>query len=74
MVAVRILGARHLIEAGVMAAEHDAGPPRWMIGIDAVHATSMLLLAAVSPRLRRAALASAASASVLIGLSLRERS
>jgi hypothetical protein len=33
----------------------------------------MLLLAAVSPRLRRDALASATTASALIALSLRER-
>jgi hypothetical protein len=73
VVAVRVLGARHVLEAAVMAAEHERRPPRWMIGVDAAHAASMLALAALSPRLRRDALASAASASVLIGLSLGER-
>ncbi len=73
VVAVRILGARHVAESVVMTAEHDRSPPPWMVAVDAAHAGSMLLLAAASPRLRRAALASAASASVLLGLSFRER-
>jgi hypothetical protein len=73
VVAVRILGARHVIEGVVMGAEHERRPPQWMIGIDVVHAASMLVLATLSHRLRRDALASAASASALIGLSLRER-
>ncbi|HZU60342.1 MAG TPA: hypothetical protein VE983_05220 [Solirubrobacteraceae bacterium] len=71
--AVRILGARHVLEAVVMAIEHDRRPPRWMMAVDAVHGASMLLVAALSPRLRRNALASAGSATVLVALSLRER-
>jgi hypothetical protein len=73
VVAVRILGARHVLESTLMAAEHERRPPAWMIGVDAVHAASMLLLAVLSPRLRRDALASAASASALIGLALGQR-
>lgn len=73
VVAARALGARHVLEALVMAREHEQSPPRWMIAVDATHAASMLALAASSPRLRRDALASAATASGLVLLSLRER-
>jgi hypothetical protein len=73
VVAARALGARHVLEALVMAREHEHRPPLWMIGVDAAHAASMLLVAARSPRLRRDALASAATASGLIALSWRER-
>jgi hypothetical protein len=73
VVAVRILGARHLVESAVMAAEHERRPPAWMIGVDSAHAASMLILAAFSPRLRRDALASAGAASVLIVLGLGQR-
>jgi hypothetical protein len=69
---VRILGARHLIEAVVLARAHDGRPRRWIARIDAVHALSMLGLAAVNPVLRRDATLSAASAGVLVALSAAE--
>lgn len=72
--AVRILGARHLVEALILAEAGDQRSARWIRAVDAVHATSMLLLAALSPRLRRDALLSAASASGLVMLSLSEDS
>lgn len=71
--ATRILGARHLIEALVLSRE--GGRPRRIVArIDALHALSMLMLAIASPRLRRDALLSAASASALVALSLSEGS
>jgi hypothetical protein len=73
VIAVRVLGARHLTESLLMAARHEERPPNWMIEVDAVHAASMLVLAARSPRLRRDALASAGTAVLLIGLSFGER-
>lgn len=69
----RALGARHLAEAALLTAQDRATPPRWMVGVDAAHAASMLALAGCSPRLRRDALASATTALALVALSLRER-
>ena len=68
--ATRILGARHVIETVVLTRTHDARVRRWIAAVDGVHALSMLGLAAVSPRLRRDALLSAASASGLVAISL----
>ena len=68
--ATRILGARHVIEAVVLTRDNDAQARRWIAAIDAVHALSMLGLAALSARLRRDALLSAASATGLVALSL----
>jgi hypothetical protein len=68
--ATRILGARHVIEAVVLSRDNNARARRWITGIDAVHALSMLGLAALSPRLRRDALLSAGSATALAALSL----
>lgn len=71
--ATRILGARHLVEALILS--RDQGRARRTVaGIDGAHAASMLLLALASPRLRRDALLSAASASGLAALSLSEDS
>ena len=55
----QVLGARHLIQAGLTAAAPS--PAALVAGgrVDAVHATSMLLLAAVSRAGRRAALTDA---------------
>lgn len=71
--ATRILGARHLIEAVVLARTHDPRVRRWVAAVDGVHAVSMLGLAALSPRLRRDALLSAASAAGLVAMSLADR-
>ncbi len=72
--AERILGARHLVEALILSRDGKARPRRIVAGIDVLHALSMLILAAQSPRLRRDALLSAASASGLVALSLSEGS
>jgi hypothetical protein len=69
-VATRILGARHIIEAAVLSRDDDAQVRHRIAAIDAVHALSMLGLGAISPRLRRDALLSAASATGLVALSL----
>jgi hypothetical protein len=55
----QVLGIRHLIQAALTAAAPE--PAALTIGgrVDAVHAASMLLLAAVSPAGRRAALTDA---------------
>jgi hypothetical protein len=71
-VAVRILGARHLVET--VLTTRDPRLVRGVRVVDGIHAVSMLILAAASPRLRRDALLSAASASALVALSLSEGS
>ena len=70
--AVRGLGARHVVETVVLLRARDERPRRWIRAIDAIHSLSMLGLAAVSPVLRRDALLSAASAGALVALSARE--
>jgi hypothetical protein len=71
-IAVRVLGARHLAEGIILGGAKDDRPRRWIVAIDTVHALSMLGLSAASPRLRRDALLSAASAGTLVALSLSE--
>ena len=66
--AVRVLGARHLAEALVLARTSDPRIPRVIRSIDAIHATTMLALARARPDLRRDALLSAASATLLVAL------
>jgi hypothetical protein len=63
--AARVLGARHLAQTALTAV---AGRPPVLAagtGIDALHATSMLLLPAADGCLRRAALADALAESAL---------
>jgi hypothetical protein len=59
----RVLGARQLVQA---AMTWSGRPDALAIGAmtDAVHGTSMVVLAAASPRLRRAALTEVATAAV----------
>jgi len=71
--AVRVLGARQLIEGAVLARHARRPPPEWSIAVDALHGLSMLALAAARPGLRPAALRSAASAVTLAALSAYER-
>jgi hypothetical protein len=61
----RVLGTRHLIQAALTAAA--PGPAMLELGgqLDAVHTASMLLLAAVSPAGRRAALTDALTEAAL---------
>ncbi|GEM_PF-1257492 len=65
----RVLGTRHLIQAALTAAA--PGPAVLEIGgqLDAVHTASMLLLAAVSPAGRRAALTDALTEAALAAAS-----
>jgi hypothetical protein len=63
----RVLGIRHLIQASVTAAAPT--PDVYVMGgqVDAVHAASMLLLAAVSRAERRSALTDALTEAALAG-------
>ncbi len=60
--ATRVLGARHIVEAGLLARHVADPPPGWAVGVDAIHAATMVALALASPRLRGAALRSATMA------------
>jgi hypothetical protein len=70
--AVRALGARHLLQ-GVAQASAPALGQRFFVGVDIVHAASMLWLAAVDERRRRPALVSAAAAVGAAALTLAAR-
>jgi hypothetical protein len=59
--AVRVLGARHLVQGIAQAGAPGLGQ-RFFVGVDLLHAASMVWLAAVDERRRRPALASAAAA------------
>lgn len=72
VIAARILGGRHLTEAGLLALHPDEPPPRWSFVADGLHGLSMLGLALVSPRARRDALASATLALSLAALAAYE--
>ena len=71
----RVLGARHLAQAALTALVPQPETFAAGGGIDAVHATSMLLLAAASKPERRAALADALAetAFAAAGLSISAR-
>jgi hypothetical protein len=61
----RVLAARHLAEAAALARNTSARPPAWTVWVDALHAASMVAVAAVSRPLRRPALVSAAGATAI---------
>jgi hypothetical protein len=70
-IAVRVLGARHLLEATVAGRARS----RWAgvaAGVDALHAASMLGIAAAGPRRRRPALVSAGLAGAMTALEVAE--
>jgi hypothetical protein len=61
----RVLGARHLIQAGVTAVSQLTDPGGSVVlgggaAVDVLHATSMVVLGGVDPHVRRAALSDAA--------------
>lgn len=70
--AVRALGARHLLQ-GVAQASAPALGQRFFVAVDVVHAASMVWLAAVDERRRRPALVSAAAAVGAAALTLAAR-
>lgn len=72
----RVLGAREIAQGAVTALAPSRRVLVWGAVVDALHATSMAGLAAVSPRHRRPALASAglAAAAALAGRRLGGRS
>ena len=59
---VRVLGARILLQAGLETASPSSTILRLGIAVDLTHVASMLAAARIWPRYRRAALASAGSA------------
>ena len=59
---VRILGARYLVQSAGGSWLHERWVPEADAAVDAIHATTMLGLAALVPGHRRAALVSAALA------------
>jgi hypothetical protein len=63
----RILGARHLVEAGVLLRGHGRRRVLLGAGVDGVHAATMFGLAAMRPDVRRLALTNAFAASALAG-------
>ena len=74
VIAARLLGARRLVEAAVLA--RDPGPSRLRAsaGLDAVHVISMLGLAWARPAHRRPALVSACASTALCLATAREAS
>jgi hypothetical protein len=74
-VAVRVLGARWVAQAALGAAAATRGHRRTVgrldAGVEATHAASMALLAAASPRWRRAAVASAVLAAAFAVVDVR---
>lgn len=61
----RVLGARHLVQAGITAASQLKAPDSPVVrgggvAVDLVHASTMVALGVVDPRARRAALIDAA--------------
>lgn len=62
---VRVLGARHLLQAVITTARPTSGTRRLGVGVDAAHAASMIALAVASRSHRRAALCSATTATAL---------
>ena len=68
---VRILGARQLAQATLIAARPSASRILAGSAVDGLHAASMVLLARTSTRMSRPALASAAVAALLSSYGLR---
>jgi hypothetical protein len=68
--ATRVLGVRQLVQATLTLTAPQLLPPLRGAVIDALHLVSTMLLAAVSPRHRRAALMNAALAATFCGLGI----
>lgn len=66
----RVLGVRQLVQAALTLTAPQLLPPLRGAVIDALHLVSTMLLAAVSPRYRRAALVNAALAATFCGLGM----
>jgi hypothetical protein len=60
----RLLGARHVVQAAITALAPVPGVLAAGAGVDAVHTTSMITLAAADRRVRRAALTDALAESL----------
>ena len=68
----RVLGVRHLVQAAVSGRAGRGGLAAGA-AVDSVHAASMLVMAVMLPRLRRAELADGSIAALLAGLGLAIR-
>ncbi|MCV7071669.1 hypothetical protein MJO55_27140 [Mycolicibacterium rufum] len=68
----RILGARHLVQAALSGLRPGSGVLAWGVGVDAVHAVTALLLAAVDRRRARAGCTDAAIAAGWAALGWRD--
>jgi hypothetical protein len=71
---VRLLGGRLIAQGIVTTVRRDRAVVLTSVGVDIVHAASMILTAALLPRYRRPALISAAAASGSAALALLSRS
>lgn len=61
----RVLGARHLIQAAITSRHDTPGWVRAGAAVDATHATTMAVLAALRPARRKLALTNVATAAAL---------
>jgi hypothetical protein len=71
LIAARLLGGRYLLQGAMLVVRPQLSG--LAVAADALHAASMLALAAASPRYRRAALVSGAAAALLALLANRSR-
>jgi hypothetical protein len=67
VIVARVLGARHLAQGGLLTAHPTRRVTIGSVVVDLLHGASMVLLATVSPRLRRPAATSACIAFALAG-------
>lgn len=70
---VRVLGLREIVQATTFAPRPSRPVSMLGLGIDGLHASTMLVLAAASPKWRRAALTSATIAGVFALLDVQQR-
>lgn len=69
-IAIFALGARHLLETGALLLHPRPAVIRTIVGIDTLHATTMGVLACLSPTYRRPSAVSALTAMALAALAL----
>ena len=70
--ALRFLGARHLVQGALQAAAPNHGQ-RLFVAVDALHVATMLALAAADPTRRRAALVTTAVAGASAAVTVTAR-
>jgi hypothetical protein len=70
--AARVLGVRQLAEA-VALQRFGARVRPWIVGVEGLHAASMVVLAAIDPQRRRLALTSLSVAVIVSALTVRDQ-